>query len=44
MRTCVLNASLDSLRYFSYPLADLTTYVTLTKKDSSDLLLSQFKG
>ena len=36
-----MNASIDSLRYFSYALVDLTTYVTLTKKDSSDLLLSQ---
>ena len=44
MRTCVLNASLDSLRYFSYALADLTNYVTLTKTDSSDLVLSQFTG
>ena len=44
MRTCVLNASLDSLSYFSYALADLTNYVTLTKTDSSDLVLSQFTG
>ena len=26
MRTCVLNASIDSLRYFSYALVDLTTH------------------
>ena len=44
MRTCVLNASIDSLRYFSYALVDLTTYITLTKTDSSDLVLSQFRG
>ena len=44
MRTCVLNASLDSLSYFSYALADLTNYVILTKTDSSDLVLSQFTG
>ena len=33
MGTCVLNASLDSLSYFSYALADLTNYVTLTKQN-----------
>ena len=37
IRTCVLNASIDSLRYFSYALIDLTTYATVKKTDSSDL-------